>query len=281
MPRRATTGRGKEQLRHDHFTTSHIAVGRLARVAGLMSLPSGSKVAGPEPSLTAGEPLASVAPGQYIVLVEKAEVGRGWPDRRTGQPKRALYLHCTILAGPFSGTKLFMPMNITFKSRHPRPSSAFYEAWTVAMDRKPLRGEPMSREAFEGKVFQAEVRTVVRDGQGQVRPEVAQYSKVARLLRLLGARDGWLRPETEYGTLETINPIPPSPQNSATTGWIPPEKDWHGFRRSGWASDRRIREARRQAGGQATRSNQGSLPPRRPNGNLHQKVARDHESSQC
>lgn len=152
---------------------------------------------------------------RYVVLVEKADPGIGWTDRRTGRPKKILYLRCRILAGSFKGTVLFMPLNLTFRGKSPRPSSAFYEAWTVAMDRKPVRGERMSPRVFEGKVFEAEVVTVARDSKGRVRPRVAQYSKIARLLTLLGTEDAYFLPQTEDRRPETEYPIPPSPGNLA------------------------------------------------------------------
>lgn len=166
--------------------------------------------------LVADSPYERVPEGRYIVLIEKAERGRGWTDRGTGRPKETLYLRCVILAGPFAGTRLFMALNLTFRGRHPRPSSGFYSAWAVAMDRKPLRGERMSLRAFEGKVFETEVVTVTRDGLGRVRPKVTEYSRVSRLLQLLGTRDAYLPPRTEDGTPETEYPVPPSPSDSAT-----------------------------------------------------------------
>ncbi len=171
----------------------------------------------------AGLPYERVQEGRYVVLVEKAERGPGWTDRRTGRAKEMLYLQCLILFGPFAGTRLFMPLNLTFKSGRPRPSSAFFETWAVAMDRKPVRGERMSLKAFEGKVFEGEVRTVTRDGLGRVRPSVTEYSRVSRLLRLLGTRDAYLLPQTEDRKPETEYPTPPFPAGSAT-GAHPYEK---------------------------------------------------------
>lgn len=164
--------------------------------------------------LVAGPRYERVPEGRYIILVEGAECAPGWTDRRTGKPKRMLYLRCLILRGPFSETRLFMPLNITFKRRRPRPSSGFYDAWAVAMDRKPVRGERMSFKAFKGKVFEAEVVTVTRDGLGRIRPRVTEYSRISRLLQLLGTRDAYFSPQTEDRKPETENPIPPSPDDS-------------------------------------------------------------------
>lgn len=165
---------------------------------------------GPD-DLVAGPRYERVEEGRYTILVEKAERGPGWTDRRTGQPKKMLYLRCRILSGPFKGTQLFMPLNITFKHGHPPPSSVFYEAWTVAMDRKPGRREPMKLQAFQGKVFEAEVVTVIRDGKGRIRSSVTHYSRVSRLLQLLGTKDAYFRPQTEYRIPDTEYPTPPSP----------------------------------------------------------------------
>ncbi len=166
--------------------------------------------------LVAGSPYERVPEGPYVILVERAERGRGWTDRRTGRPKDVLYLRCLILSGSPAGTRLFMALSLNFKGQRPRPSSAFYEAWTVAMARKPVRGERMTLRAFVGKVFEAEVVTVTRDSLGRIRPIVTQYSRVARLLQLLGTREGYLLPHTEYHLPDTEYLIPPSPGDSAT-----------------------------------------------------------------
>ncbi len=214
--------------------------------------------------LIADSPYERVPEGRYVVLVENSERGRGWTDRRTGRTKEMLYLRCVVLAGPFAETRLFMALNMTFKRKHPRPSSGFYSAWTVAMDRKPVRGERMSLRAFEGKVFEAEVVTVTRDGLGRVRPPVTQYSRVARLLQLLGTRDAYLLPQTEDRKPETEYPIPPSPPDSAggsqgcEAGVNASSDGQAGVEPS------ECQEQERQPGGEVDQPYSGSPPPRRP-----------------
>ncbi len=214
--------------------------------------------------LIADSPYERVPEGRYVVLVEKAERGRGWTDRRTGRAKEMLYLRCVILVGPFAGTRLFMALNLTFKGKHPLPSSAFYEAWAVAMDRKPVRGERMSLKAFEGKVFEVEVVTVSRDGLGRVRPSVSQYSRVSRLLQLLGTRDAYFPPQTEDRRPDTEYPIPPSPGHSAarprscaTVAGMTPDGQ-------AGVEPSEIQKQENKPGGEVDQPLSGSLPPRRP-----------------
>jgi hypothetical protein len=111
---------------------------------------------------------------------------------------------------------LFLPLNLTFTNRRPRPSSAFYRAWTVAADRPPRLGEVMSLKVFAGKVFEASVVTVERDAHGRPLPLLSQYSRIGHLLRwrpdlqLFGpeARE---EPHTGDRRRETEDPTPPSP----------------------------------------------------------------------
>lgn len=165
-----------------------------------------------EAALVAGAKFSLVPSGPYVVRVEKAEPGWGWRDRKTGTRKRMLYLTCRILVGDYAGTRLFLPLNVTGK--RPRPSSAFYQAWTVSMDRPPGIGERMPFTVFAGKVFRVDVETVTLDSRGKPRPAITQYSRVARLLELLPL--GWEAPSPQTGDRkpETLNPTPPFPQES-------------------------------------------------------------------
>lgn len=179
-----------------------------------------------------GEPVAGarftrIPEGRYVARAVRQERGPTWPDRRTGRLREALYLHLRIVGtltdggaaiepGSYAGATLFMPMNLTFRSRAPRPSSAFYRAWCVAMDRLPRRGEAMSLKAFLGKVFEVDVATVVRDADGHPLPTIAEYSKIRGLVRWRPDLQLLLHeePQTEDRRPETEDPIPPSPPDS-------------------------------------------------------------------
>lgn len=163
--------------------------------------------------LVAGPSYELVPRGCYPVLVERAEIGKGWVNRKTRKPAQVLYLHCKILTGPFRNLPLFLPLKIEFTGQRPRLSSAFFQAWVVAMDRKPLRGERMRLDVFKGKVFLAEITTVTRDGFGRIRPDATHYSRISRLLVLLGSELGWALP-TEDRRPETEHSTPPPPGES-------------------------------------------------------------------
>lgn len=172
-----------------------------------------------EVGLVAGARFSLVPSGRYIVRFEKAELGWGWPDRKTGMRKRILYLIGQILVGDYAGTRLFLPLNVTFRGKRPRPSSAFYQAWTVAMDRQPSPGEPMPYKVFVGKIFSAEVETVTRDARGRERAAITQYSRISRLLQLLPL--GWeaSRPQTgDRGPKTEYHTPPSSPGNVGIAG---------------------------------------------------------------
>jgi hypothetical protein len=157
------------------------------------------------------EPLAPaewllIPEGEYVFGVERAESGVGWEDRRTNQRRRVLYVHGRVLEGQHVNVRLFMPLPIIA-----RQSSVFYEAWTVAMQRKPVRGERMKFSAFAGKAFLSSVVTVKRNNLGRLRAPVAWYSKVAALLQLVGTLDVWSLLETGDRKPNTSNLIPPTP----------------------------------------------------------------------
>ena len=168
-----------------------------------------SRIPGDEPF--APEERALIPEGTYVWLCERADPGPGWEDRRTGKRRRTLYVHGRILEGPHRGIGLFLALPIS-----PVQSSAFYEAWAIAMLRKPCRGERMRFGAFPGKVFSVHVRTVTRTGLGRLRAPIARYSIIQTLLELLGTREAWtLLPHTEYRKPHTEYHIPPTPGVSA------------------------------------------------------------------
>jgi hypothetical protein len=159
----------------------------------------------------APEERALIPKGEYVWACERAVPGPGWEDRQTGRRRRVLYLHGPILHGRYCGTWLFLPLPITS-----RQSSRFYESWTVAMMRKPVRGERMRFNVFERKAFLVGVRLVTRDGFGRLRAPTAHYSVIAALVELLGTHEAWSLPHTGNRKPHTEDHIPPTPWISSS-----------------------------------------------------------------
>lgn len=102
---------------------------------------------------------AIIEPGVYDVKVERLErwvFPRGRKDER--QPK--ITFRCVVYGGQFNGDKLPMRMNFDLPIRR---GSKLWETILVAtFPEKPSRISRISlRRLFEGRVFQAEVRTLV------------------------------------------------------------------------------------------------------------------------
>jgi hypothetical protein len=98
--------------------------------------------------------------------------------------EKKLYLNFEILSHPYTGTELFMALNIPRSGV--RPGSKYFRAWCIANGGQlPSRNAIMSARIFVGKTFQVVVRTVVPKNAGEEMGADHWYSVVDCLKALV------------------------------------------------------------------------------------------------
>ena len=116
--------------------------------------------------------------GKYEVVFLRAERKWLWSRER-------LFLWFQIVnLGEFYGMELFMACNPPQKGKKGLVpiSNKFYQAWILAVGKRPDRFDRMGTKVFRGKVFLAKVRTVKKNVKGASHSLFSQYSIIDDLL---------------------------------------------------------------------------------------------------
>ncbi len=128
------------------------------------------------------EPVAAsswprIEPGFYEAICYKTEIGVAWGYRRN------LYVLFKIYDGDHDGTELFMTCNYPSKGITYRYK--IYTQWSLAMGRKPYKGEKISGKAFPKKLYLVEVRdTIIKHRDGRPMPNFMQYSVIDSIIEV-------------------------------------------------------------------------------------------------
>ncbi len=122
--------------------------------------------------------LPLIPQGKYEVIFLSAEKRPLWGGQK-------VFLHFQIVTpGEFHGEKLYMACNAPPKRNNGKKpeSNKYLQAWELAAGRKPDRIDRASTKVFRGKVFLANVRTVIKNSKNLPRPPASQYSIIENLL---------------------------------------------------------------------------------------------------
>lgn len=123
-----------------------------------------------EPVPIAGEPRPRIAPGERLAVCVGARIERHKVFARWTAILRFAVVNET-------GERLELPAYLNLgcgDAPNPTPTGRFYQAWCVAADRKPARGERMDPAVFRERQFRVEVADV---GSG-----AGAYSKICKIL---------------------------------------------------------------------------------------------------
>ncbi len=109
---------------------------------------------------------------------------------------KKIYLRLRIIAGEHFGKEVWCVLQHYDKFS---PRSYFYQAWVIAQQRLPRRGERLHPNHLCGHVFRIRSRTVATNERGDPIPELLRYS-VAEIISLIQ--------QTHNSSPGTDNPLP-------------------------------------------------------------------------
>jgi len=119
-----------------------------------------------------------IEPGEYQAVCHRIDTGTTFGNRR------CLYFRFRLFGGKYDGEDLFM-VCLLYSAPIPRRSK-YYNQWSIAKGRPPIKGERLSREVFKGKLFKVLVRDTLRKfSNNKTMPSQFQYSVVDSILEPL------------------------------------------------------------------------------------------------
>ena len=127
----------------------------------------------------AGDSAPRIPGGDYDAICYAVETGVSWGKRLD------VYVRFRIADGPFQGVELFMVCPHHPKARL-RPRHKYWQQWTLAAERLPVKGERLHFGVFKGQRFRVKVRfTRKRHDDGTPMAACVQYSVVDSIVARL------------------------------------------------------------------------------------------------
>ena len=99
--------------------------------------------------------------------------------------RQKVYMWFRLLTlGEWHGKEFYMTCNVAPKGRW-TPSCKYWQAWVLAVGRRPTRADRMSTAVFKNKVFRVRMRKVLKTANQDDRTPEQQYSVVDQLLQVM------------------------------------------------------------------------------------------------
>jgi hypothetical protein len=118
--------------------------------------------------------------GTYIAQCTDFDIHESFGGR-----SRKIYLHFSIIEGPYEKRKLFMPFNYPSNGKF-RPGHKYWQYWVMVHDRPPSKNAKMFPKIFKNKIFKIKTRKVKKKyTNGNDMPSYCDYSVVDTIEEVL------------------------------------------------------------------------------------------------